>query len=413
MEDTKIKILIEQCVSYFHEHHYTNGVITRYVSLWCNGIVPFMDKKGVDIYTPDIGAEFLSTFHHEGKVGRYAKNRIRSIHMLDDLLTFGYVRKRSVSLVYHVLEGEIGIEMNKLIAHLTNLRRSKSTLYQYRLHLSDFINYLTLSGAKIVNDITENHLITFISSHPNKASVLTELRVLFRFWKEENIIDGRFMDLFDNYKHPVRKRIPSFFTKEEVLQIENSISRSSGIGKRDYAIVLLASRLGLRASDIAGLQFSDIDWDKNLITLKMKKTGKIMELPLLADVGNAIVDYLRNGRPNSNLKHIFLSLCAPYSAATKELVCGVIDRIVRKSGVSLRDRHHGPHALRHSLASAMLEDGRTIPVISETLGHSSTETTMTYLRIDVKSLLKCALPVPPVSSDFYKQKGGVFYGGTI
>ena len=242
---------------------------------------------------------------------------------------------------------------------------------------------------------------------------MTELRVLFRFWKEENIIDGRFMDLFDNYKHPVRKRIPSFFTKEEVLQIENSISRSSGMGKRDYAIVLLASRLGLRASDIAGLQFSDIDWDKNLITLKMKKTGKIVELPLLADVGNAIVDYLRNGRPNSNLKHIFLSLCAPYSAATKELVCGAIDRIVRKSGVGLRDRHHGPHALRHSLASALLEDGTTIPVISETLGHSNTETTMTYLRIDVKSLLKCALPVPPISSDFYKQKGGVFYGGTI
>ncbi len=125
------------------------------------------------------------------------------------------------------------------------------------------------------------------------------------------------------------------------------------------------------------------------------------------------MDYLRNGRPHSTLKHIFLSLHAPYTAATKELVCGTIDRIVRKSGVNLRGRHHGPHALRHSLASAMLEDGTTIPVISETLGHNSTETTMAYLRIDVKSLLKCALPVPSVSSDFYEQKGGIFYGGTI
>lgn len=410
MEDTKITILIERCISYFYEHHYTIGVITKYASLWRNGIVPFMNKKGVDIYTPDIGAEFLSTFHHDGKVGRYAKNRIRSIHMLDDLLIFGYVRKRSVKLVCHVLDGEIGVEMNKFIVHLVNLRRGKSTLYQYRLHLSDFINYLTLNGVNTVNDIAENHIITFVASHPNKASVLTELRVLFRFWKEKNIIDGRFIDFFDSYRQPVRERIPSFFTKEEVLQIENSISRSSGIGKRDYAIVLLASRLGLRASDIAGIQFSDIDWDKNSITLKMKKTGKIVELPLLADVGNAIVDYLRNGRPHSNLKHIFLSLQAPYTAATKELVCGAIDRIVRRSGVNLRGRHHGPHALRHSLASAMLEGGTTIPVISETLGHGSTETTMAYLRIDVKSLLKCALPVPPVSSDFYEQKGGVFYG---
>lgn len=226
----------------------------------------------------------------------------------------------------------------------------------------------------------------------------------------KNIIDGRFIDFFDSYRQPVRERIPSFFTKEEVSQIENSILRSSGIGKRDYAIVLLASRLGLRASDIAGIQFSDIDWDKNSITLKMKKTRKFVELPLLADVGNAIVDYLRHGRPHSNLTHIFLSLQAPYTAATKELVCGAIDRIVRRSGVNLRGRHHGPHALRHSLASAMLEGGTTIPVISEALGHSSTETTMTYLRIDVKSLLKCALPVPPVPSDFYEQKGGIFYG---
>lgn len=175
-------------------------------------------------------------------------------------------------------------------------------------------------------------------------------------------------------------------------------------------MLLLASRLGLRASDIASLRFSDIDWDKDTITLIMQKTGKVIELPLLADVGNAIIDYLQHGRPKSELQNVFLSSRAPYVAATSCMVCNAIRTIICDSGVDITNKHHGPHSLRHSLASAMLEEGTTIPVISETLGHRSTETTMTYLKIDMKSIVKCALPVPPVSDGFYMQKGGAFYG---
>ncbi len=146
--------------------------------------------------------------------------------------------------------------------------------------------------------------------------------------------------------------------------VENSVSRSSGVGKRNYAMVLLASRLGLRASDIAGLRFSNIDWDRSTITLVMQKTGKAIELPLLADVGNAIIDYLQNGRPRSALQSVFLSGRAPYVAATKSMVCSAINAIICKSGIDVTAKHHGPHSLRHSLASAMLENGTMMPVIS-------------------------------------------------
>jgi integrase len=120
-------------------------------------------------------------------------------------------------------------------------------------------------------------------------------------------------------------------------------------------MVLLASRLGLRASDIAGLQFSDIDWDRNTITITMQKTEKVIELPLLADVGNAIIDYLRHGRRNPPLQNVFISERAPYVAATPEMVSNAIRAIVIRSGVDTSSRHHGPHSLRHSLASAMLD----------------------------------------------------------
>ncbi len=89
--------------------------------------------------------------------------------------------------------------------------------------------------------------------------------------------------------------------------------------KRNYAMTLLASRLGLRASDIANLKFGEIDWDNNLLTITMQKTRKVVQLPLLAEVGNSIADYLKNGRPKSSLDQVFLSSRAPYTGATKSM----------------------------------------------------------------------------------------------
>lgn len=177
-------------------------------------------------------------------------------------------------------------------------------------------------------------------------------------------------------------------------------------------MTLLASRLGLRASDIANLKFGEIDWDNNLLTITiitMQKTRKVIQLPLLAEVGNSIVDYLKNGRLKSSLDQVFLSSGAPYTGATKACVCAAINEIILKSGVDVHLKHHGPHSLCHSLASAMLSEETTLPVISESLGHRHTDTTMIYLKIDISSLMKCALPVPSVAEGFYMQRGGAFY----
>jgi integrase len=157
------------------------------------------------------------------------------------------------------------------------------------------------------------------------------------------------------------------------------------------------------------LRFSNIDWEKNEICLHQCKTGNPVILPLLSDIGNAIIDYLKHGRFQSTSGQVFLSARAPYVPATKSMVCSAIRDIIQHCGVSTEKRHHGPHSLRHSLASRLLENSVPIHVISETLGHATTETTMSYLRIDVSSLMKCSLAVPPVDESFYMQKGGIFY----
>ena len=411
MEEVKILELTERCIKYFQKQCYTRNRITVYKSLWRNGIISYMSQKGIESYSPSVGAEFVSTCHFHGTIRPQEREKIRSIQVLDDMLKLGYIRKRCFTPVFHALDGEVGAEMEKLITHLTNLRRSMVTIKDYRLYLSEFLMHLNERNVKHVSAITEKDILTFVSSHPtNKVNIVSALRVLFRFWREEHIVDDRFEELFDTYKTHKPERIPSYFTANEVMRIEQSVSRNSANGKRNYAMLLLASRLGLRASDIANLQFSDIDWDKNMITLTMQKTKKVIELPLLADVGNAIIDYLHHGRPKSDSQNVFLSGNAPYVAATKNMVCAAINGIILRSGVDTSGKHHGPHSLRHSLASAMLNGGSLMPVISESLGHRSTQTTLAYLKIDIRSLQKCALPVPEIADCFYMQRGGAFYG---
>ena len=411
MEEVKILELTERCIKYFQKQCYTRNRITVYKSLWRNGIISYMSQKGIESYSPSVGAEFVSTCHFHGTIRPQEREKIRSIQVLDDMLKLGYIRKRCFTPVFHALDGEVGAEMEKLITHLTNLRRSMVTIKDYRLYLSEFLMHLNERNVKHVSAITEKDILTFVSSHPtNKVNIVSALRVLFRFWREEHIVDDRFEELFDTYKTHKPERIPSYFAANEVMRIEQSVSRNSANGKRNYAMLLLASRLGLRASDIANLQFSDIDWDKNMITLTMQKTKKVIELPLLADVGNAIIDYLRHGRPKSDSQNVFLSGNAPYVAATKNMVCAAINGIILRSGVDTSGKHHGPHSLRHSLASAMLNGGSLMPVISESLGHRSTQTTLAYLKIDIRSLQKCALPVPEIADCFYMQRGGAFYG---
>lgn len=410
MEHEEINELIESCINYFNNACYTTKRIDKYRSLWRNGILKFMKEKSMSIYTPTVGSQYISEWVSKEDLGHEEREKIRSIQVLDDYLKLGYIRKNTTKHAEHTLTGPLGGETQLLIQHLRSLRRSEITINDYTLYLSKFLNYLYSQGVDTPNGITEYHIIKYVSnSETNKINIISALRVLFRFWFDHHVISEDKEVILKNYKWSRKERIPSYYTPDEVAQIEASVNRSGRSGKRDYAMSLLATRLGLRGSDIANLQFSNIDWKSSKITLTQYKTKEPIELPLLTDVGNAIVDYLKYGRVESNSSHIFLSTRAPYVNASGSIVCSVINKIISDAGVSIKYRHHGPHSMRHSLASTMLKNGVSFPVISETLGHKYTSSTMTYLKIDITSLLKCALPVQAIHDNFYTQKGGAFY----
>jgi integrase len=188
-----------------------------------------------------------------------------------------------------------------------------------------------------------------------------------------------------------------------------SIDRSNACGKRNYAIVLLAARLGLRASDIAGMRFENLHWEQSTIVLNQYKTGRELQLPLPAEVGAAIIDYLKYGRSVSEESYVFLLARSPFRRLHSCSITNLVNAAFIASGVNIAHRHHGPHALRHSLASLLLEQSTVLPVITEVLGHENCSSTKYYLRVDLTSMKQCMLDVPAVPKDFYSQKGGYFY----
>lgn len=293
-------------------------------------------------------------------------------------------------------------------------RLSPRTLHDDHLYMSKFMHYLNVAEITEIEQIYPEVIINFLQSLDTsqcamRSSCIIRLRKMFSYWYDHNIISVNLTRQTPKDVYRQRTKLPSVYTMSEISAMLNNIDRSNGHGKRDYAILMLLSRYGLRASDVCLLKFENIRWEESLITLDQYKTGNHLELPLLKEVGEAIIDYLKYGRQISILPNIFLKLKSPYGQMSSGSIYDAVNKAMRFAGVKPDCRRHGAHIFRHSLASLLLKEQTVLPVISEVLGHASTGSTKTYMRVDIESLKKCILEVPAVKSSFYTQKGGRFY----
>ena len=411
MEQKKqtVEDLMQSCVRYFEQHSFTRFTIDRYKSLWRNGIVPFMTERSIEYYDTSVGERYLCAHILGSTFKPLNKDIIRSINVLSDIQRDGTVSKRCCNPCELKLSGQIGLLMEQHLMDLESYRRNKKTIRHHRLHLHRFLSFMESKQISNVNDIKDEHIIIFVSTVTNNnICVASSLRMFFRSLFDKRVLSYDLSAVLQHYRWKRRKKLPSVYTAVEVLQIESSIKREDATGKRNFAMMLLATRLGLRASDIAHLTFDNISWENSRITLSQFKTGKEIELPLLADVGEAIIDYLKHGRKRSESPQVFLYTRAPFAEITSDAVSAAITHQIDLSGIDTTGRKHGSHSMRHSLASRFLEHRVYISVISEALGHQNTDSTMSYLRIDTESLRQCVLDVPVVSELFYEQEGGFY-----
>ena len=192
---------------------------------------------------------------------------------------------------------------------------------------------------------------------------------------------------------------PHPWTAEEVRLVLEAIDRQSAIGKRDYAMVLLTVRLGVRVGDLRRLELGWFDWRAKTLAFTQQKTGLPLTLPLPGDVGWAVIDYVRHGRPEAACRQVFVKHRYPFTAFGSSTSAGCrLGYYARRAGIVFAaGRSHGLHSLRGALAVAMLQTDTPPPVVTAVLGHAAGATTAAhYLRLDTEHLRHCALDVEDV-----------------
>lgn len=370
----------------------------------------FMEEHGMGFYDAKVGEAFITSILNNrsySDLSRKEKDKIRSTNILTEYQTTGMIRFRSTRKVYN-LDGEIGNLMKGFLAYRKSQGMSEDTINNNKLYLHRFLGYLQSNKVLALSDLDKQHILGFInglgfSSKSTIHCTLSSLRCFLRYLFDNQYLDYDLTYIVPKSSYKKEARLPTTYTRDEVECLLEAVDRTSPKGKRDFAMILLAARLGLRASDICGLKFENIHWETNTIHLNQKKTKEKIELPLFVELGNAIIDYLKYGRPVSDLQYIFLRAGQPYVKLEEPTLHSIVSFYLRRAGIrNIDQKKHGPHALRHSLVGILLEQKTPIPVISEVLGHTNTESTKTYLRIDLKSLRQCALEVPMIQSTFYE-----------
>lgn len=183
------------------------------------------------------------------------------------------------------------------------------------------------------------------------------------------------------------------------MKLLKACDRENATGMRDYAIILLALRTGLRAVDIINLKLDNLDWKNSKIILVQQKTKEPLEVPLTKDVGWAIIHYLRSGRPKSDNPYVFLRHHPPFEKISSSTALNGMLKS-RITAAHLRfDSPHAMHSFRHTFATHLMNNKTPIPIICSLLGHTNVKSTDNYLRADIQNLRQCSLKL----GDYYHE----------
>lgn len=277
--------------------------------------------------------------------------------------------------------------------------KAAETMRGKRVTITSLCNYLGDLGITSFQDCCPKNVTGFLESisdmsSSTKSGKLFILRHFFNYLYDEKHIIFSGKELFPVIVSNKRDRILSFYSETEIKKLISYVSNHTAKGKRDLLIVLLVAELGIRSGDICRLKLSDIRWERNTIEFIQFKTNVFNQLPLLENIKFALIDYLKNARPACESDLLFVGIKNNYQMLSTSQMHTVVSKYFTLAGIDISKRKHGPHALRHSLASNLLMNNTPMHVIKDVLGHTNLNTTRVYLNIDFNTLLNFALEVP-------------------
>ena len=391
--------LTEAVIPFIENKNYSKAYIDG-LRLVFNRLDQYCVEKDIYTFTTELGQHFLNDCYKvkPGTVSRKFSRAHRAIDMLSDFQQFGVVMIRR--RLNRKFPAQFSQQAEEYLLRMEKDYARPNTVLSHKKSLHKFTDFLDSVGVSIISDLTIENINGYVKAslcNYGKSVARLHFGIMCKFLKflheTSELKEDLSIKLVSVKFGSTPSHLPSTFSSEEIKKMLGSVNCESPAGKRDYAVLMLAAKLGLRTSDIRNLKPENIDWTNHVIRITQVKTGEPLILPLPADVGWALIDYIKNGRPISDEPEIFLRAAAPYISLQN--FDNILVKYMRLAGVEQKShKHHGLHTLRHSLATHMLEQEIPITTIQDVLGHINAESTQKYTAVDVRQLKECALEVP-------------------
>ncbi len=271
------------------------------------------------------------------------------------------------------------------------------TIKSKKRFVRNFLRACITIGCQDIQFLNPSYVTRACLAIENKDG-LAVVRAFLKLLSARGTTELDLSTLIPRYSRPLD--MPAIFSEQEILRFEGAINRKSNVGKRDYAMLLLATRLGLRSGDIAKLSLDELDFEHEEIFLVQQKNGETLRLPMPLEVREALTDYINNARPRVASNTVFLRHKAPYQGITTSVLRFTTTKYFELASIDISERKHGPHTFRSSLASSMVNDDVPYQAVRTILGHSNPDAIKHYAKLDTEKLRECAVEVPKPSGSF-------------
>jgi site-specific recombinase XerD len=389
--------LAAQAAAFMERTGYSPGSRADYQRIWAE-FGEYCALRGVRDPDRETAVRFFVAVGVDGAAQRQVFYR-RAVGCLFDMAETGRFVLRAGRGRIVVPQG-FTPEFEAYASSLAGRGLAEATVRVKTVMLRRFLAFLAGSGVRELAALSAADVSGYVRSlapmaASSRAAQLYFVREYLRFVVREHGADPALAAMFPVIVTDRDAVLPSVYRRGEVAGALAQAGDRSESARRDRAVMLLASLLGLRSGDIKGLQFDQIDWANRRVSLVQHKTGRRLDLPLPDECALSIIDYWKNERPEVDDPHVFLRHRAPHQpVAAGNHFHHVAAGCFAHAGIDVSGRHRGLHALRHSAAVGMLESGTAYPVIGAVLGHADANTTRRYLRVDVAHLRPLALEVP-------------------
>lgn len=375
--------LMEGVLELLQSKGYMESTLTIYRQTYTR-IQTFLNQCSTDVYTPEVGERFLAGTNVKKSTFVAYACAIRRLNDFNDGKPF-----RSHHECSHIQSPpEFSPVLDEYLRECMEGGNKPATLQSKERTCGFFLDLLKRDGCTDLSQMDAGTVSRLLLAFSNKDSYAV-IRQFLRFLADKGVTEMDLSGVVPRYRR--RKPLPTTYTPEEIARVEATVDVCTDTGKRNLAIIRLAARMGFRSGDIARLKLTEIDFSTGHINITQEKTGIPISIQMPSDVSDVLAAHIECDKRSAIDGYVFHCMSAPYGHISTSIIRHVVNESFTAAKIDTVGKKHGPHALRSSLASSMVNDGAPYEVVRRILGHSDPNVIKHYAKADIENLRKCSI----------------------